>query len=129
MDFGGPDFVIAIIALSTAGWLANNWIRAKHGYSLENEWGGTTERIGDSADSNETKQLRAENTELRTLLGKVDKRMQVLERIVTDKGYSLAEEIEALRDRSPALSPPAERGNILSDSGTPLDIKQTEQAR
>lgn len=129
MDWSGPEFVIAIVALSTLGWLANNWIRAKHGYSLEDEWGGKTERTANLADSAEANQLRAENAELRTLLGKVDKRMQVLERIVTDKGYSLADEIEALRDRSSTLSPPASRGTTDSDSGTPLDIKQTEQAR
>lgn len=129
MDWGSPTFILAIIALSTLGWLINNWIRAKHGYSLEDEWGGKTERLSNPADGAEAQQLRAENTELRTLLGKVDKRMQVLERIVTDKGYSLADEIEALRDRSPTLTPPADRSDTANDSGTPLDIKQTEQAR
>ena len=44
MDWGGPSFVIAIIALSMGGWIINNWIRAKHGYALEDEWGGKTER-------------------------------------------------------------------------------------
>ena len=99
MEFEGPVFILAIIAFSTLAWLINNWIRAKHGYALEDEWGGKTERSANPADSVETEQLRAENAELRTLLGKVDQRMQVLERIVTDKGYSLADEIEALRDR------------------------------
>ncbi len=94
MDWGGPEFVLALIALSTGGWLLNNWIRARHGYSLEDEWGGKTERSEDA----EARQLRAENADLRTLLGKVDKRMQVLERIVTDKGYSVAAEIESLRE-------------------------------
>ena len=28
MSLGGPNFVIAIIALMTVGWLVNNWIRA-----------------------------------------------------------------------------------------------------
>ncbi len=93
MNWAGPEFVIAIIAVSTAGWLINNWIRAKHGYSLEDEWGGKTE----SADTVEAKNLRAENDALRASLGKVDKRMQVLEQIVTDKGYTVAEEIDALR--------------------------------
>ncbi|MBU1756367.1 MAG: hypothetical protein KJ703_05175 [Alphaproteobacteria bacterium] len=125
MDFEGPVFVVAIIALSIVGWLINNWIRAKHGYPLEDEWGGKTER----SDTAEAQQLRAENAELRTLLGKVDKRMQVLERIVTDKGYSLADEIEALRDRGAALAPPTGRRHGLSDSGTPVDSRQTEQAR
>ena len=39
MNLGGPNFVIAIVALLTVGWLVNNWIRAKHGYPLEDEWG------------------------------------------------------------------------------------------
>ena len=37
MNFAGPDFVIAIIAISTGGWLINNWIRARHGYPVEDE--------------------------------------------------------------------------------------------
>ena len=40
MDWGGPVFVIAIIAISTFGWVATSWIRARHGYPLENEWTG-----------------------------------------------------------------------------------------
>ena len=116
MDFEGPVFIVAIIALSIVGWLINNWIRAKHGYPLEDEWGGKTERSASPADSAETKQLRAENAELRTLL---------------------ADEIEALRDSGPTLTPPAKRGDggidtgidKGIDTGTPLDIKQTEQAR
>jgi hypothetical protein len=42
MTFAGPNFVIAIVVVMTVGWLINNWIRAKHGYPLEDEWGGKT---------------------------------------------------------------------------------------
>ena len=94
MDFGDPTFVIAIIAVSTAGWLINNWIRAKHGYSLENEWGGMT----DPTDSKASTELKRENDALRGELKTVHERVAVLERIVTDKGYGVAEQIEALRD-------------------------------
>ena len=94
MDFGGPDFVIAIIALSTGGWLINNWIRAKHGYSLENEWGGMTE----PTETKTSAELKRENAVLRSELKTVHDRVAVLERIVTDKGYGVAEQIEALRD-------------------------------
>lgn len=94
MEWGGPFFVIAIIAISTLGWLGNNMIRARHGYSLENEWGGTTA----PKDSDETKRLRAENTELKAHLAKIEDRTRVLERIVTDSGYGLDAEIERLRD-------------------------------
>lgn len=98
MDFGGPSFVIAIIALSTGGWLINNWIRAKHGYSLEDEWGGKTDRT----DSAETTRLKAENKSLHDKLDAMQDRMIVLEKIVTDRGYSLSAEIEALRE-TPAI--------------------------
>lgn len=98
MEFGGPIFIVAIVALSLTGWLVNNWIRAKHGYPLEDEWGGKTER-GDSA---ETQRLKAENRALHDKLDAMQDRMIVLEKIVTDRGYSLAEEIEALRDRRKA---------------------------
>lgn len=94
MDWGGPFFVIAIIALSTGGWLINNWIRARHGYALEDEWGGKTVRADDSS----RKELQRENAALRTELKAVHDRVAVLERIVTDKGYGVSEQIEALRD-------------------------------
>ncbi len=94
MNWGGPEFVIAIIALSTGGWLINNWIRAKHGYDLEDEWGGKTSRADRSA---ELDGLRGENAKLVERLNAHEDRLKVLERIVTDRGYSLSDEIEALR--------------------------------
>ena len=94
MEWGGPFFVLAIIAITTLGCLGNNMIRAKHGYSLENDWGGTIE----PKDSAETNRLRAENSELKAHLAKIEDRTRVLERIVTDGGYNVAQQIEALRD-------------------------------
>lgn len=112
MDWGGPTFVVMLVAISTAGWLINNWIRAKHGYSLENEWGGMT----DPTEGEEAKRLKAENRELHGKLDAMQDRMIVLEKIVTDRGYSLSDEIEALRD-VPAKS----------DSGVPLNIANKEK--
>lgn len=114
MSWGSPEFVIAIIAISTVGWIVNNWIRAKHGYELEDEWGGKTR----PTDSKESEQLRAENSELQGQLDTMQDRMVVLEKIVTDRGYSLSDEIEALRD-VPAKS---------NDSGVPLNINKQEKA-
>lgn len=94
MDFGGPNFIVAIVAISTAGWLINNWIRAKHGYALEDEWGGKTTH----ADTKTTEALKAENAELREQLAHFTDRVKVLERIVTDKSISVAAQIEALRE-------------------------------
>ena len=94
MNFGGPEFVIAIIAISTGGWLINNWIRARHGYALEDEWGGKSSKAEDQA----TQQLKSENVDLRVQLGQFADRVKVLERIVTDKGYQVSAQIDALND-------------------------------
>jgi hypothetical protein len=40
MQFGGPTFVLAIIGMSMLAWVITTAIRAKHGYPIENEWGG-----------------------------------------------------------------------------------------
>jgi hypothetical protein len=94
MDWGDPGFVMAIIAISTVGWLVNNWIRARHGYALEDEWGGKTNR----GDAESTRKLSAENAELREQLAHFTDRVKVLERIATDKSINVAAQIEALRD-------------------------------
>ena len=94
MNWGGPEFVLLIIAISTGGWLVNNWIRARHGYALEDEWGGKTNR----ADDDRARTLASENSELREKLAAVGDRVKVLERIVTDRGYEVSTQIEALRE-------------------------------
>ena len=93
MEWAGENFVMAIIAISTIGWLVNNWIRAKHGYAVEDEWGGKTDR-----PDHANKALREENARLTQRLESFEDRMIVLEQIVTDKGYAVAHQIEALRD-------------------------------
>jgi hypothetical protein len=93
MTWQGPEFVIFIVAICTAGWIVNNWIRARHGYALEDEWGGKTER----ADHEQTVRLRAEHAELAGRLALLERRTAAVEGIVTDRGYDLANQIEALR--------------------------------
>lgn len=115
MSWSTAFFIIGIVVACNLGWLINNWIRAKHGYPLEDEWGGKTER----ADTAETQRLKAENRELNDKLDTMQDRMIVLEKIVTDRGYSLSEEIEALRDK-----PDAAR----SDTGVPLNLDRKEKA-
>lgn len=98
MSFEGPSFVLAIIAVSTLGWLVNNWIRARNGYALEDEWGGKTE----NPVIEQNRQLALLNTENADLKGKIlrmEERVAVLERIATDKSHRLAEEIDGLSIR------------------------------
>ena len=96
MNFGGPSFIVAIVMICTAGWIFNNWIRAKHGYPLEDEWGGKTEKIDVDGDR-KIALLSNENETLNGKIGHLEERIAVLERIVTDKAGRLSEEIENLR--------------------------------
>jgi len=52
-------------------------------------------------------------------VSKLEDRVQVLERIVTDRGYDIATQIEALRDTREVED---------KDSGVPLDISSKEKA-
>lgn len=97
MDWGGPEFVVAIVAISTIGWLVSSWIRAKHGYPLENEWSGMVAR-GDPDAQARIGELTAENHELKSQVGRMEQRLAVLERIATDPAERTAREIENLRN-------------------------------
>lgn len=97
MQWGGPEFVIAIVAVCTGGWLVNTWIRARHGYALEDEWGGKTERADIAADRAAAARLAEDNAQLRARLEALEGRTASLETIVTDSGYSTAAQIENLR--------------------------------
>lgn len=104
MDWGGPEFVLAIIAIATLGGIMKTAIRAKHGLPFE---GRRRRREREAGDSDEVLRLKAENARLSDRLEASEDRLAVLERIVTDKSYNLADEIEALRDKPviPASQP------------------------
>ena len=94
---GGQIFVIAIIAMSTFGWLASSWIRAKHGYPLENEWSGQTAKGSPEAER-KIELLTNENEGLKGQVNRLEERIAVLERIATDPATRTAHEIEQLRN-------------------------------
>jgi hypothetical protein len=96
MEFGGPAFVLLIISMSFVGWIITTAIRARHGYPIENEWGGTVGRT-DDALKRQNELLERENEMLRGKLARLEERTAVLERITTDPANRLAREIEDLR--------------------------------
>lgn len=55
-------------------------------------------------------------------VGELEDRVRVLERIVTDGGYNLASEIEALRGEREAITTPK------TDVGVPLSVGSKERA-
>lgn len=96
MEWGGPAFVLAIIAISTGGWLISTWIRAKHGYPIENEWSGSTTK-SDPAAERKIELLSNENGRLTGQISRLEERIAVLERIATDPAERTAREIDSLR--------------------------------
>jgi len=99
MNFGGPAFVLAIIALSIGGWMFTTWIRAKHGYPVENEWGGTVHRTDPDADR-KIALLTDDNAKLAGQVSRLEERISVLERIATEnngQAAELANQIDRLR--------------------------------
>jgi hypothetical protein len=97
MDWGGPEFVLAIIAISTFGWLGSSWIRARHGYPVENEWVGMAYKGETPEAAHQAELLAGENAELKVQISRLEERMAVLERIATDPAERTSREIEQLR--------------------------------
>ena len=99
MGFGGSGFVLAIIAISTIGWIITTAIRARHGYPVENEWGGTVHRTDPDADR-KIALLTDDNAKLAGQVSRLEERISVLERIATEEGgkaAQLADQIDRLR--------------------------------
>mgnify|MGYP001551588357 CR=1 FL=1 len=103
MISGGQEFVLIIIAMGTFAGIAKTSIRAKHGLSNPHR-GGKRARRDEAArlrdeGSSEVQTLKSENKRLNDQVETMQDRLIVLEKIVTDRGYTRASEIEALRDR------------------------------
>ncbi|MBB5705784.1 hypothetical protein [Sphingopyxis panaciterrulae] len=99
MSWGGPGFVLAIIAMSMVGWMVTTWLRAKHGYPVENEWGGTVHRTAPDADR-KIALLTDDNARLADKISRLEDRISVLERIATEtngQAAQLADQIDRLR--------------------------------
>lgn len=94
----GPMISI-IVAIGTAGWVANTWLRIKNGYPLESSWGKAIYPKTDLESVERIKLLSQENAQLRAELGSIKDRLGNVERIVTDDAHRLTHEIEALRDK------------------------------
>ena len=95
-------FLIAgAIVVPLAGILAsvhNTRLKIKHGYPLQGTWGTTLKPGTDDKSRERIKLLTQENAQLRAEVGSLHDRLGVIERIVTDSGYRLGDEIERLRD-------------------------------
>ncbi|WP_194955762.1 hypothetical protein [Tsuneonella amylolytica] len=82
------------------GWVVTTWMRIKHGYPLDGAWGQAVYPKTDGEAQERIKLLSQENAQLRAEVGSMKDRLATVERIVTDSGYHLTQDIERLRDRS-----------------------------
>lgn len=89
-------FVLAIIGMSTLGWVITTWVRARHGYPLENEWSGITNQTDPEAER-KIGLLSSENERLTGQISRLEERLAVLERIATDPAERTARAIDSLR--------------------------------
>ena len=109
MDMGWMVPIGVVAAISARGAFTT-WVRAKHGYPIEDEnrrmarkmrrgmrvYGGADEDI---EAERKVMLLTNENERLTGQVGRLEERIAVLERIATDPAERTAREIEALRDR------------------------------
>ena len=90
--------IIALLGvLGISGWIITTWLRIKHGYPLENSWGKAIYPKTSDEAMERIKLLSNENAQLRAELGSIKDRLANVERIVTDDGHRLTQEIESLR--------------------------------
>ena len=87
----------AVIGVFCAlAWVMTTWIRARHGYPLDDGAGGQVHRHGPAA-ADVAKQVQEALAERDALIAKLEARIRVLERIATDEPARLGAEIERLR--------------------------------
>ena len=102
------------LALGAGGIIAsvhNTRLKIKNGYPLEGMWGQSLKPGVGSEAVERIRLLSQENAALRAELGSLKDRLGNVERIVTDGGYRLTTQIEALREsgRGPHTTPTARK--------------------
>lgn len=88
---------VVIVGLITFGTIFHTRMKIKNGYPLSGAWGQAVYPKTTSEDGERIKLLSQENAQLRAELGSIKDRLANVERIVTDSGYQLTHQIEALR--------------------------------
>ena len=93
---------IGIVTAVMARGAFTTWVKAKHGYPLEEKRGrgnrrGSSQGADGIDDGRKVHLLVQENEKLNGQVGRLEERIRVLERIATDPAERTAREIDALR--------------------------------
>ena len=90
------SMLVPIVAIMA--WVVNNWIRARHGYPLDERRDRRRGRGGTDLEAErQVMLLSSENEKLTNQVLRLEERIAVLERIATDPATRVAREIESLR--------------------------------
>ena len=92
--------IVTLTVIGVAGWVLTTWMRVKNGYPLDGAWGQAIYPVRNDETVERVKLLSQENAQLRAELGSIKDRLANVERIVTDSGHRVAQEIEQLRNRA-----------------------------
>jgi len=89
---------VTAIAIGPIAWVANNWVRAQHGYEPLDRHHRRRRRDEEGlAAERKVELLSSENERLTGQITRLEERIAVLERIATDPAERTAREIDALR--------------------------------
>jgi len=92
MNFGA--FFVPVMVVPFIAWVAITWIRAKHGYPIEDGAGRPVHRsLSPDAVADQVRQALASRD---ATIAKLEERVRVLERIVTDDRYELKQQFKDL---------------------------------
>lgn len=99
--------IAGVVVISVGSILAsvhNTRMKIRNGYPLEGMWGQSLKPELTTEAMERVKLMTQENAALRAELGSVKDRLAVIERIVTDKGFDVARQIEQLRENEGGVS-------------------------
>lgn len=86
-----------IVGACVWGWVHTTKMRIQNGYPLEGMWGQSLKPDLTTESIERVKLLTQENAALKAEVSAIKDRLQTVERIVTDKGFDVSHQIEALR--------------------------------
>jgi len=86
---------VAAVVIGPIAWVITTWIRAKHGYPIED--GDRLIHPGNPEAERQIDTLSKENAGLKDHVAGLEARLAVLERIATDPAVRVSHEIEQLR--------------------------------
>ncbi|HVF83182.1 MAG TPA: hypothetical protein VM913_03305 [Sphingomicrobium sp.] len=89
--------MIALLSIvPVTGWVITTWMRIKHGYPLDGQWGQALHPKSNPLTERQIEALASDNAALRSELHAIKARLASVETIVTDGGVRLSNEIDRL---------------------------------